>query len=243
NEKVQKLTGIEDLYVDELEFVELFEDKAITCFYSLTHFINGNSDGMNIFWKERKIKNLFGARKRLLADNNAAWWQRLSVVAQTGASNGKAETEKTLSYFSSTNNAREEKKELHHNLPLIEALLDDISIKKNWSFDKAKAIFELLIPADFKENIRRNAPILWVLDKFTASFPWELLQTGTATEKPLCVTAGMIRQLATSDYKPGNPVKTNNVLIIGDPDLDGFTKAGQLPGAEKEAWAVFNRLK
>jgi len=242
NEKVQQLTGNEDLYVDELEFVELFEDKAITCFYSLTNFINGNSDGMNIFWKERKIKNLFGARKRLLVDNNITWWQRLSVITKDELQHNPNKADKTLSYFSSTNNAREEKKELHHNLPLIEALLDDISIKKNWSFDKAKAIFELLIPADFKENIRRNSPILWVLDKFTASFPWELLQTGSAAEKPLCVTAGMIRQLATSDYKTSNPVKTNNALIIGDPDLHGFTKAGQLPGAANEALAVTDQL-
>ncbi|WP_394803756.1 CHAT domain-containing protein [Niabella hibiscisoli] len=104
-------------------------------------------------------------------------------------------------------------------------------------------MFELLIPTDFKENIRRNSPILWVLDKFTASFPWELLQTGSAAEKPLCVTAGMIRQLATSDYKTSNPVKTNNALVIGDPDLNGFTKAGQLPGAEKEALTVTDQLK
>ena len=243
NDKVQKLTGNEDLYVDELEFVELFEDKAITCFYSLTNFINGNSDGMNIFWKERKIKNLFGARIRLLVDNNVTWWQRLSVVANNDLQQDKNKTDKMLSYYSSTNNAREEKKELHHNLPLIEALLDDISIKKSWSFDKARAIFELLIPTDFKENIRRNSPILWVLDKFTASFPWELLQTGSAAEKPLCVTAGMIRQLATSDYKVSNPVKTNNALVIGDPDLNGFTKAGQLPGAAKEALTVNDQLK
>lgn len=243
NDKVQKLTGIENLYVDELEFIELFEDKAITLFYSLTSFINGNSDGMNIFWKERKIKERFGSRKRLLVDNNIDWWQRLSVIASNEKNETISKTNKTLSYFSSTNNAREEKKELHHNLPLIETLLDDISIKKNWSFEKAKAIFELLIPADFKENIRRNSPILWVLDKFTASFPWELLQTGSAAEKPLCVTAGMIRQLATSEYKQNNPVKTNNVLVIGDPNLNGFSKAGQLAGAEKEARTVSEKLK
>ena len=78
---------------------------------------------------------------------------------------------------------------------------------------------------------------------FTASFPWELLQTGTIAEKPLCVTAGMIRQLATSEYKISDPVKNNNVLIIGDPDLNGFTKASQLPGAEQEAVSVYKKLK
>ncbi|MCH5599076.1 hypothetical protein [Niabella ginsengisoli] len=181
NEKIQRLTGIENLYVDELEFIELFEDKAITCFYSLTNFINGNSDGMNIAWKDKKIKSLPGSRKRLLVDNNITWWQRLSVIAN----NQSKEKDKVLSYYSSTNNAREEKKELHHNLPLIQTLLDDISIKKSWSFEKAKAIFELLIPGDFKENIRRNSPILWVLDKFTASFPGNYYKQ-VALQKNLC---------------------------------------------------------
>ncbi|GAB3010392.1 hypothetical protein GCM10027051_10160 [Niabella terrae] len=243
NKKVMAVTGMEDLYVDELEFIELFEDKSISCFYSLAGFINGNSDGMNIAWKEKRIKTVPGGRKRLLSDASYSWWQRLSIIATEQQLSKKPVREKVLSYYSSTNNAREEKKELHHNLQLIDTLLNDISIGKNWSADKAKAIFELLIPTEFKENIRRNSPIIWVLDKFTASFPWELLQTGGDGEKPLCVTAGMIRQLATENYKSRTPIKGNNVLIIGDPDLNGYSGAGQLPGAAREAGLVYELLK
>ncbi|MCH5599077.1 CHAT domain-containing protein [Niabella ginsengisoli] len=53
----------------------------------------------------------------------------------------------------------------------------------------------------------------------------------------------MIRQLATSDYKINNPVKSNNVLIVGDPTLNGFTKANQLQGAANEARFVHEKLK
>lgn len=243
NQKVTALTQIQELYVDELEFLELFEDKSIACFNSLSSLIQGNSDGMNIAWAAKTIKILPGARKRLLTESVNGWWQRLSVIAENVNGNDLASA-KTLTFYSGTNSAREEKNELRDNINLIETLIQDISDKRQWSFAKAKTIFELLIPVDFKENIRRNAPILWVLDKYTAAFPWELLQTGKETDKPLCITAGMIRQLATGEYRV-NPVlvRNNRALVIGDPDLKGLTKARQLQGAVREAVEVCDVLK
>ncbi|MFT3947384.1 MAG: CHAT domain-containing protein [Agriterribacter sp.] len=239
NEKVVMLTGMQDLYVSEVEFIELFEDRSISCFNSINTLIIGNSDGMNLGWAEKLIRENPGGRKRLLADVSNEWWQRLSVIA-----NNVADGAKTLSFYSSTNNAREEKNEMGDNIRALENIYEDISTNGQWSFDKAKTLFEILIPNDFKENIRRNAPVMWVLDKYTAAFPWELLQTGTAAEKPLCISAGMIRQLATSTYRRNNTqLKDNNVLVIGDPNLDGFSKAQQLPGAAREAKEVYELLK
>lgn len=238
NEKVVTLTGLQDLYISEIEFIELFEDRSISCFNSINTLINGNSDGMNLGWKEKFIRENPGGRKRLLTDVSNEWWQRLSVVADN-----KKEGNKTISFYSSTNNAREEKNEMSDNIKALENMYEDISTNGQWNFDKAKTLFELLIPNDFKENIRRNAPVMWVLDKYTAALPWELLQTG-ASEKPLCISAGMIRQLATSTYKRNNTqLKDNNVLVIGDPKLDGFSKAQQLPGAAREAKEVYQLLK
>lgn len=194
---------------------------------------------MNLGWSEKYIRENPGGRKRLLADESNTWWQRLSVVA-----NNAGKDNKTLSFYSSTNNAREEKNEMSDNIKALENMYEDISTNGRWSFDKAKTLFELLIPNDFKENIKRNAPVMWVLDKYTAAFPWELLQTGTAAEKPLCVSAGMIRQLATSTYKRSNTqLKDSNVLVIGDPNLDNFSRAQQLPGAAREAKEVYELLK
>lgn len=120
---------------------------------------------------------------------------------------------------------------------LIENLLENISTNDKWTPDVAKTIFELLIPNDFKENIRRQTDILWVLDEFTAAYPWELFQTDIEKTKPLCVNSGMIRQLATTHYKMNtSTVNNKNVLVIGDPLTQGF--CNQLPGAEKEAKQV-----
>lgn len=237
NEKVIGITGLQDLYISELEFVELLEDRSISCFISVKKLIERNNDGMNLGWHQKTIKKNPGARKRLLTDGSNIWWQRLSVLTERNSITSKPER---LSFFSSTNNAREEVRKIAGDLAPIESLIADISENKQWNYEKAKALFELLVPSDFKENIKRNTDVIWVLDNYTASLPWELLHTGAKTEKPLCISSGMIRQLAISDFDSAIEVKNNNVIIIGDPNLEGLTKARQLPGAAREAQEVYD---
>ncbi|HWJ27335.1 MAG TPA: CHAT domain-containing protein, partial [Flavisolibacter sp.] len=69
------------------------------------------------------------------------------------------------------------------------------------------------------------------------SYPWELLQNSVMDAQPLCVNAGMIRQLSTQDYRLRiKQVTKDNALVVGDPNLNGFIQ--QLPGAKEEATAV-----
>jgi CHAT domain-containing protein len=240
NQSVMSLTGLQDLYIGELEFIELYEDKSVTCFTCINTLMQGNSDGMNLGWAQKAVSKNPGARRRLYTDVGNNWWQRLAVCQEK--SGGEKNTTTKLSFYSSTNNAREEKKEISQNVATLESMIEDISTNKQWKYEKARALFELLIPSYFKETIKRNAPVMWVLDNYTAAFPWELLQTGPQTEKPLCIAAPMLRQLAISDFDVVAPVKSNNVIIIGDPNLDGFEKARQLPGAAREAQEVYNLL-
>lgn len=241
NQSVITLTGLQELYISELEFIELYEDKSIACFTSINTLMQGNSDGMNLGWAEKSIRRNPGARKRLFTDVTNDWWQRLCVLSEKDNKNSIAAPAQ-LSFYSSTNNAREEKKEITNDLKPLESIIEDISTNKQWVYEKARALFELLIPSYFKETIKRNAPIMWVLDNYTAQFPWELLQTGSEKEKPLCISAPMIRQLAITDFEPATPIKSNNVIIIGDPNLEGFERARQLPGAAREAREVYNLL-
>ncbi|WP_336514812.1 CHAT domain-containing protein [Pollutibacter soli] len=235
NTKAMKTTGIADLYVDHLEFIELFEDKAIQCYGSLDRLIKGNSDNLNLVWNTPRTKQLPGARRRLIDDGTSSWWQRLSV---------QHKGDNVLNFYSATNTSREESQEIYNNIALIEEMIESISVKDRWSHDSAKAIFNLLIPTNFKENINRNSNVLWVLDNYSAAFPWELLQTGGDYDKPLCIGAGMIRQLSISEYKQVTAsTRTKNVLIVGDPDLAGFTKARQLDGAKREAEKVASCLQ
>jgi len=206
----------------------------LQCFYTLKKIMGSSSDEIQIEFKNATIKKLLGSRRRLLMESKSDWWQRLTVLAENDPSNSAI---KQLTFLTATNGAREEKKQLESNTALIENLLENISTNGQWTPQVAKTIFELLIPNDFKENIKRQTDILWVLDKHTASYPWELFQTDVERSKPLCINAGMIRQLATTDYKVNiNSVNNKNILVVGDPLTEGF--CNQLPGAEREATEV-----
>lgn len=225
NESIQSLGNSALKQVEYIEFVELYEDRSLQAFYTLKKLEADQQ--LNIVLPSAKIKRLQGSRKRVPLDYQQDWWQRVSVSVET-------EPEFYLKFSASTGSAREEVRNLNSNPKIIQHFIDKISGDDQWSPQLAKTIFELLVPNDFKDAVRNQYNILWKLDKYSAAFPWELLQDSTTQTKPLCVSAGMIRQLATADYR--TQIKrsySNNALVIGDPDLEGFVH--QLPGAAEEA--------
>ena len=113
----------------------------------------------------------------------------------------------------STGGAREEQRDLFTSREIIQELIDDMSGNNQWTPQLAKTIFELLVPNDFKEQLKKQANINWIVDKDTASYPWELLQDSTHNAKPLCINAGMVRQLATEHYRVKIKSVTNNSAL------------------------------
>ena len=219
--------------IETLEFVELYEDRSLQAFYTLKKL--EADQHLNIVLPNNKIKKLPGTRKRVPLDYQQDWWQRVSVNVETSPSF-------CLKFSASTGAAREEVRNLNSNPVIIQHFIDKISGDGQWSAKLAKTLFELLVPNDFKDAVRNQYNIVWKLDKYSAAFPWELLQDSSTQSKPLCVNAGMIRQLATADYR--TQIKrsyANNALIIGDPDLEGFVQ--QLPGAVEEAKKVSDIIR
>ena len=223
--------------VEYIEFVELYEDRALSCMYALSKIQNKENKLFNIKIGSRKIKNLFGKKKRLPVDTEDTWWNRISVkLKQVKEDTGTVES---LMFGASTGDAREEERELFSSTALINLFIEQMSTRNNWDASSAKTIFELMIPNEFKDRLKRKGNINWILDKGSASYPWELLQDSAINAKPLCVNAGMIRQLLTADFRVNiKRVARDKALIIGDPVLNGFIN--QLPGAEKEAKEVEN---
>ncbi len=219
--------------IETVEFVEVYEDRCLQAFYTLKKL--EADQHLNIVLPNNKIKKLPGIRKRVPLDYQQDWWQRVSVNVEKSPSF-------CLKFSASTGAAREEVRNLNSNPVIIQHFINKISDDGQWSPKLAKTIFELLVPNDFKDAVRNQYNIVWNLDKYSAAFPWELLQDSTTQSKPLCVNAGMIRQLATADYR--TQIKrsyANNALVIGDPDLEGFVQ--QLPGAVEEAKNVSNIIR
>ena len=228
NNSIEGLNNSSIKKIETIEFVELYEDRSLQAFYTLRKL--EADQHLNIVLPYNKIKKLPGSRKRVPLDYQQDWWQRISVAVETSPSY-------CLKFTASTGSAREEVRNLNSNPVIIQHFIDQISGDDKWTPQLAKTVFELLVPNDFKDAVRNQYNILWKLDKYSAGFPWELLQDSATQSKPLCVNAGMIRQLATADYR--TQIKrsyANNALVIGDPDLEGY--AQQLPGAAEEARKV-----
>jgi CHAT domain-containing protein len=243
NKKMEELS-IEGLkIIEHVEFVELYEDRCLQCLYILSRIENEEDVTINIRLPKRQYKKLLGSRTRIPMENEMDWWGRITVAIHKEKYEDADEAETALRFSCSTGSAREEERNLQTSPDIINELVEEMSTNNKWDAGLAKTVFELLIPNDFKDEIKKQSNSIWILDQAAASYPWELLQDSTNNARPLCCNAGMIRQLKLEDYRiKVNPVAGKKALVIGDPDLDGFKAAQQLPGAFKEANLVASIL-
>lgn len=240
NEKIKRSKNKNYRLIEIIEFIEQYEDRARTCFYVVNKISANERIQVNIISGLEKIKPLLGSRKRLPADEYEEWWQRITVTWQPSEKENCQSG--NLSFSASTGGAREDFRQIFNSSSLLESLMDDISSGNMWRPELAKAIFELLIPNDLKMRFSKAYKINWILDKKTAEYPWELLQENTTDGRPLCISAGMIRQLKTAGSRSHvTLINTNSSLLIGDPYLNGYL--AQLPGAKQEVEKVSRLLE
>jgi CHAT domain-containing protein len=238
NEKMKSMYKNEAMSINEIEFVERYEDRALSCYYALAKMANSDDRSIKIVLSNNTIKRLLGSKRRIVLDNVEEWWNRITVIKKHSDNEDDIPE---LTFSASSKGAREDEKPLFTNTPVLDQMISKISVQNNWTEDLAKTIFELLIPNDFKEQLKKKSSIAWILDKDTAAYPWELLQDTENNSKPFCINAGMVRQLRTGDSRQTvNLVTENKALVIGDPDLEGFVN--QLPGALKEGETVAELL-
>ncbi|HEY4291354.1 MAG TPA: CHAT domain-containing protein [Puia sp.] len=233
NAKIATLYGEKAKLVEEVEFIEQYQDRALGCFYAINRMGKELGSALNIVPAEDSIRERHGARQKVNIDQGKDWWNRITIT-QNEDDNGIIDG---MKFSISTGAAREELRDLYTSGGVVQSLIESISVDNNWTKEKSAAVFELLMPNDFKSRLKRQGNITWVLDKYTAGFPWELLQHKGEEVKPMCVSAGMIRQLATGNSRVNIELVTaDTALVIGDPQLNGFLP--QLPGALEEAKTV-----
>jgi pimeloyl-ACP methyl ester carboxylesterase len=243
NKKMEDFTTEGLKLIERIEFVELYEDRCLQCLYILSRIENEEDSGINIRLPKKQYKKLLGSRTRIPMENDVDWWSRITVEMHQEKYEGTEEAESSLRFACSTGSAREEERDLQTSPEILNDLIEEMSTNNSWNAGVAKTVFELLIPNDFKDEIKKQSNSLWVLDQAAASYPWELLQDSTSSARPLCCSAGMIRQLKLEDYRIKiDSVTGKKALVVGDPDLNGFPYASQLPGAFKEANLVASVL-
>ncbi len=179
---------INDIYdnaitVGEIEFIEMFRDRAMGCFMAINHIAEEEKQQLHILWKNRSIVKRPGSRERMLIDNNSDWWTRIQVRRTDDAEDKDGSDE--LRFTMSTDAAREEERILHISRSGLLSLLNTMSGQNRWNPQLAKSMFEMLIPNDFKEQIKRQSNINWIVDTETAAYPGSFCRMHCQTPFPL----------------------------------------------------------
>jgi CHAT domain-containing protein len=241
NSKLLSLNLENSKIIEAVEFVELYEDRCLQCLYALGNLEKDENNNLNITVPAKKIKNLPGRSRRIPKNIEMEWWKRISITRYVENNKEDGLEDEFIRFSCSTGSAREEQQDIQTSPEIIDNMIEELSTSNKWDEGTAKTVFELLIPNAFKDDIKKQSNTMWIVDNTTAAYPWELLQDSASNAYPLCYNAGMIRQLAIQDYniRPNmSAVVSNKALVIGDPDLNGYPYAPQLPGALKEAKAV-----
>lgn len=242
NNKIRRTYESGSIIITEVEFVELLYDRALGCIHAINKIVNSEDKSLILRWTNRGIKRLPGARERMPVDNTSEWWTRITVRQLEEEKSVNANYKRGLRFNLSTGAAREEEREIYTGRETLMQLLTEMSTDDQYTPEHAKTMFELLIPPEFKDQVKRQNNINWIVDKHTAAYPWEMLQDSTAANaRPISTNTAMIRQLATKDFRIIiKPVMDRTALVIGEPELEDKSLA--LPSAREEATRVSGLL-
>jgi CHAT domain-containing protein len=241
NNKIRNLIP-EAVLVEEIEFIERYEDRALSCLYALSRRNTNLNNASSLFYlTSNKLNIKLGNKRRIAIEFSDEFWERITVSFDDDLKEYKGF--KKLKFNISSGGARVEQKEVVINFSFLEQFIQSISTKNDWNVCDKKVIFESMIPHDFKDYLKKKKNIVWLVDKDTATYPWELLSDNSPDSKPLCINAGMIRQLSTSDFRLNSEtISDKAALICADPPLNRFKGLSQLPGAKKEGQMVHEKL-
>lgn len=218
--------------IDAIEFVELFEDVAIAAGHALRGTLQAGDLSQALRWDGGTVisEPRQGGRKRRFFDADRGWDQRIEILEEDGM----------LRYSFAGQRARAEQQLATGQVALAERFVAQAVGSAADDAQVAKTLFEMLLPVEFKATAPDLRGLVLLLDRQTARFPWELLEDRWSLNgQPLAIEAGIVRQFKTDEYRR-QPVQAagRSILIVGDPDLDGWPILQQLPGARAEAGEV-----
>lgn len=226
--------GPDTISIDELEIVELYEDRAIQAVKAMLDL------GRSAEFRERLVIEEFlatseGGRRRAYFQEDAAWWQRLRIESTKDGA---------LKFDALTERARAETFLQPMQRKLVEAFLDRAVATTATDPELCFTLFDLLLPNRLKEHAPDRRNLVLIVDERSAAYPWELLHNRfDAGSRPMAVEAGVLRQLAVREFRERVASALEaNALVVGDPK-NSDPRFVPLPGAQEEARAVAQQLR
>ncbi len=224
--------------IEEVEFVELYEDRAIQAARTLARLRNDPEISREFSIEaDPQVLPLAGGKRRASYIEEEPWWQRLQITE---------DKQERLSFNLLTDRARAEVYLLQSQRNLADRFIEEMSSSTASNEGVAITLFEMLVPNELKEYAPDRQDIVLVLNDKAARYPWEMMQErrrgddGTQERKPLAVQAGMVRQLLVDKFRERVvTARDTTALVIGNPP----TPFINLPAAEQEARKVEQALK
>jgi hypothetical protein len=156
-----------------------------------------------------------------------------------------ANQQQSIEYTLDTQRARNEVRGQATQVRLVDELVRVGASSDSTDAQIGRSLFQLLVPVEIEPFLAGSRSIVLQLDKDTARFPWELLDTGAPAQAaardrlPWAVRTQVLRKLRLDEFR-AQPVaagRDGGVLVIGEPQCDK-SKFAELPGARQEAVAV-----
>ncbi|HMF49307.1 MAG TPA: CHAT domain-containing protein, partial [Candidatus Saccharimonadales bacterium] len=246
------------LRIRSLEIIELYRDTAISAMRALQSFAvknNVEASDLGVFLDvPEELQEGRGARQRLDDSRSAAYYPRLIItdadrdqddcgpestamgergVLPHQAADSRGPTTAIaarLRFVHVGQRARAETVVQQRQPGLVENLIAQQILVKAYRPDFCRTLFQLMVPHEFKEAARQLDRIVLVVDGYTANLPWELM---LADQEPLAVTARVIRQLASSQFRRQvRQTLASLAYVIGNPSTDNFFATFPVPGAQ-----------
>ena len=236
NAKLAEVALADKVVIDRIEFLELYEDIAIATAEALNTVMRDGELSLQTAWADGCIEEGQGRLKRVRCDEAPNWWHRLEIIEDARS--------ETLRFISTTDRARAEETLAGGQLRLVDGFIRQAAQSSTANAGVAQTLFEMLLPNRLKELAPKQANLVIVVDAVSARYPWELLEDRWSYGKrPPAVAGGLVRQLKTPVFRP-HPAhaSTATAFVVGNPDLAGWDKFGDLPGARQEARKVANFL-
>ena len=218
--------------IQSFEIIELYEDRAIEAAH-LVHAFVQQPEFRNKFTATYLMQSLPGSRRRVYYNEGSGWWRRIQIDA----------TQNGLKYTALTDRARAEMTLQATQRELVDQFIERAVTSNRDDPEVGKVLYELLWPADMKDQPLNADNLVLVLDDASSAYPWELLYNRLDAEGlPLAVRSGLLRQLQVTHYRQRVLAPLDKTaLVIGDPQTEGVFEP--LPAARAEADKVAKVLE
>ena len=156
----------------EIEFLELWEDRAIQATRALRQLAN---DPLlrGQFAPEPRLRRTTGGERRVVFEEGGDWRRHLQITV---------EEDNSLRFNLLTDRARSEVTLQPTQRALVDQFIDRAIVDPGEGRQTTQTLYELLIPNALKEQAQNQDSLVLVLNEEAARYPWELLQDRRDTE-------------------------------------------------------------